>query len=355
MPGQAHLFLVSTPLNLMTAIAIADTEKHEEAHLVLIDQASPAERNPYFEQAQKLSLFASVRLFQRPPKGGLKGLLAKRKARQQTLRQIKALVETIKPTHIYCGNDRRVEFQYAMHCATQSGLNPQGSYMDDGTFSYVGHQASQGLGDKVFDNAVKKLIYGGWWRQPPTVGASSWVDTAYLAFPELAHPLLQARRVKALTLDYWQSKALRQFSDGLLEHFGRPANLANYDVFFTLPHESIIRADAAYRARITDRIRDKLQQGLAVAVKYHPRDSVADALELAGLQGLEIVSRQIPFEALLPQLKSGLQLIGDFSSTLITARLLRPDITVQAVANQQNKQAAQFADLYQRLGVSILN
>lgn len=350
MTEAPRCFLVSTPLHLMVAIAIADTEQLSNVHLIFIDQVRDKKDNLYYQLACEVSLFQSVHLFMRPPRR----FWAKRRSRKSTFRQLQLLMDSIEPTHIYSGNDRRVEFQFCMHAAKNAGLNPQGYYMDEGTFTYVGRQASDSFSDKIIDNTIKKISYGCWWQHPPTVGASSWVDVVYLSFPALAHPLLQQKHVRELSLAYWQSPQLKQFCDQLLAGMDRPQYIHDYDVFYTFPHESVMQANSQYKNQLQQLIQQQLQAGKRVGVKYHPRDTLTDALQIQTLGDVEIVARQIPFEALLPLFDQKMEVVGDFSTTLITTRLLRPDLKVTAIDHGADELTKRFSDLYQKLGITVI-
>ena len=348
---ENSLFLVSTPLHLMVSIAIVDTLQVKNAHLVFIDQVA-GRKNPYLQTLENWpqNPFKSVAVFYRPERR----LISKLKTRRETFAALGRIVNTLRPAQVYTGNDRRIEFQYCMHKATVLGLQPKGNYMDEGTFTYVGRKASSSFADKVLDNAMKKIAYGPWWQHPETVGASAWIDTIYVSFPGIVHPLLRAKKTVQLTLAFWQSAKLVEFCSRLVDQIGRPENLARLEMLVTLPHESIIEASPNYKNQIKAIIEQQIALGLNVGVKYHPRDTNADALGLASIPGVEILSRELPFEALLPMIKPGAIVLGDFSTTLISTRLLRPDLQARAIDHGGNANAEDFIGLYRKIGVEII-
>ena len=348
---KAHLFLVSTPLHLMVSLAIIDKLAISSPHLVFIDQVQ-GKTNPYIEVLQKWpeSPFVSISVFYRPVRSALKKLRERRK----TFAELSDLVVKLKPGHIYTGNDRRIEFQLCMHEATRVGINPRGYYMDEGTFTYVGRKASSSFSDKYIDNTIKKLFYGGWWKHPETVGSSEWISAVYVSMPEHIHPLLKQKRVIQLTLADWKSNALRDFCERLIDSIGRPERLEEFEVIITLPHESIMHANHAYKKRIEQLVSELYGNNIKLAVKYHPRDTHADMLGISNYAGVDLINSALPFEALLPLFKNEAKVIGDFSTTLITTRLLRPDITVEAIDHGASDQSAQFIDLYKAIGIKIV-
>jgi len=344
-----HLFLVSTPLHLIVTLAIIGTHKIKSPHLAFIDQVKNKE-NPYLDTLNQWESnpFTSIHIFYRPKRNIFKKL----KSRKITFGALDDIIDKLKPSHIYVGNDRRVEFQWCMHRATEAGLSPIGYYMDEGTFTYVGRKASFSFSDKVIDNTVKRLFYGSWWQHPPTVGASNWITTIFASFPDIVHPLLKNKQLVHLTLEYWQSALLKEFCENLIDTIGRPEHLQEYDLILTMPHESVIAANPNYRNVIEKVINERVQSGLKVGVKYHPRDTESDILKVGELPGVELISQALPFEALLPMIKPGARIVGDFSTTLISTRLLRPDLIVEAIDHSSNGND-EFLQLYEKIGIKI--
>lgn len=336
----------------MVSIAIVDTLGIKTPHLVFIDQVH-GKKNPYLEILNSWDScpFESISLFYRP----VKQSVSKYKSRREAFKALERLVQQLKPKHLFTGNDRRVEFQYCMHVAKDRGCNPIGYYMDEGMFTYIGRKASKKFKEKVLDNCIKKLAYGSWWKHPATVGASGWVQTVYVSYPDIIHPLLKTKHIEHLTLKYWQSTLLIHFCDLLVNTIGRPANLANYDLLITLPHESIINANNSYKEQIKKNITLHAKAGAFIGIKYHPRDNNKDLLQLGELEAVELISRELPFEALLPMVKPGAKIIGDFSTTLISTRLLRPDLIAEAINHGEKKETAEFIELYKNIGITIVS
>ena len=349
---EKRLFLVSTPLHLLVSLAIIGAEKLLKCGLVFIDQVAGKD-NVYLQtlNAWDKSPFDFIKVFYRPRRGAP---LTKLRQRKATFKHLQAIIEDFQPQHIYVGNDRRIEFQYCMQAMQRLGNRPYGYYLDEGIFTYLGRQASFSFSDKYLDNLIKKLSYGWWWKHPATVGASAWIDTVYASLPEQVHPLLKAKSIKKLSLEYWQTARLIDFCQRLLNNLANGINFNQYDTIVTLPHESIIKAQPGYAEHLQQIITLRLKQGHQIAIKYHPRDTQIDALSLAQLNKVDLLPAAIPFEAMLPMLKNGVEVLGDFSTALITARLLRPDALVNAIVHQGADAQEEFENLYQRIGVNCI-
>lgn len=340
------VYFVSTLLHLFTATAIAGERKHETAVLVFIDQPEGATPQIVTLVEQwKFSPFAEQHLFF----GRLKGGLNKLKKRRRLFYNLKGLIERLAPDHIFVGNDRRIEFQYAMHIASSNAKTVTGHYMDEGTFTYVGREASSGVGDVVVDNLLKKLFYGAWWKNPATVGASGWINEIHVAFPTLIDARLRAKTVHCLSAASFQSASLKQLSQMMLQVNGvTKEQIYGLDVLITLPHESLFEKNPDYRDKIL-----ALIAGLegVVAVKYHPRNSGEDALNLQPL-GIQLLPSSISYEAILPLLNSDVTVVGDVSSTLLLTRWLRPEI--QTISYRNGTENKNFEQLFSNLGIQVL-
>ncbi|WP_417226716.1 polysialyltransferase family glycosyltransferase [Amphritea sp.] len=340
------VYFVSTLLHLFTATAIAGERKNETAVLVFIDQ--PEGATPQIVtlvQQWKLSPFAEQHLFF----GRLKGGLSKLKKRRRLFHNLKALIERLAPDHLFVGNDRRIEFQYAMHIASSQGKTVTGHYMDEGTFTYVGREASSGVGDVIVDNLLKKMFYGLWWRNPVTVGASGWINEIHVAFPELIDSRLHAKEKHCLSAASFQADALQQLSQMMLQVNGvTKEQIHGLDVLITLPHESLFEKNTGYRDKILALI-DGLEG--SIAVKYHPRNSGEDALNLQPL-GIKLLPSSISYEAILPLLSSDVTVVGDVSSTLLLTRWLRPEI--KTVSYRNGTENKKFEQLFHDLNIEVL-
>jgi len=347
----AALFLVSTPLNLFIASGIAVQRADTmNAHLVFIDQGSIT-GNPYITATQDWpqSPFASVTVL--PAK--TRRLGDKLNTRRATFLQLETLIHQLTPAQIYTGNDRRIEFQFVMHVATRLNRNVTGAYLDDGTFTYVG-RTDKGVQDTVFDNLMKKLVYGRWWRQPETVGGSTWISEAYVAFPALAHPLIQRKVLHSLDTECFRSPAILALSEKLLAQFALDRGvLQRLDILFTLPHDSLIQHQGDYNRMLAGAIENLHNKGLRVGVKYHPRHDPINDLNLKTLDNIQVLPQRLGFEAILPLL-GNTTIIGDVSTTLLSSKWLRPDLKTVSLMLAPTAQSEEFLELFARLEIPVI-
>lgn len=342
------VYFASTILHLYAAISIALGRKNETAHLFFIDQAEDKEYPLYsIVKNWELSPFSTVKLLP----GRFKGSLNKLKKRKKLFENIKSSITDLKPSNIFVGNDRRIEFQFSMHITETLSLNTKGHYMDEGTFTYVGRKASSSFSDAIVDNWLKKLSYGLWWKNPLTVGESAWISTVHVAFPDLIDQRLRKKVIKQLDSSSFTSTAMMQLSTNILDFYVFDnAKLSHLDALFTLPHESLFANNTNYRDQILAQIKDLKDQGLQVAAKYHPRNSNPDTLNLVAA-GVELIPAGISFEAILPLLPKKTHIVGDLSSTLLIARWLRPELEVTSVYTGESN--LDFNALFRALNINI--
>jgi hypothetical protein len=314
----SHLYLCSTPLNMLVASLIALSKPGEKHIIAAIDQPN----------GKTHGLFAMLQLWPHSPFAAYeiisykqKGLFNKRQARKTAFANLQRLLTANPFDYIYTGNDRRIEFQYAMH------LSPPGTtgvYMDDGTYSYIG-KPSHWLNDQIIDAGIKKLTYGFWWRQPANIGGSSWITQAWLFKPEQAMVHLQNKtcfQVPAIN-----QPAMASLTDIACQQAGlNTAALNHIQLLVLLPHESVL---SPANATLLSQLLNKADPA-STAVKLHPRCQQLPAQLETARQHNHTLPSSIPVELLLPVLPD-CTVIADMSTVLLTIRWLRPDITVEAL------------------------
>lgn len=347
----AAFFLVSTPLNLFIATGLALQEQSRmDCHLFFIDQTGIHD-NIYIDVLRSWdnSPFRSVNVL--PPKA--QTLTAKIINRRTGFSQLASAIHEHEPQNIYTGNDRRVEFQYAMHLASQLRSGVKGIYMDDGTYTYVG-RSSRGMIETIVDNALKKLTYGSWWQQPPTVGCSRWIQEVYAAFPHLVHPQLKTRKVLPLGTEILSNPGIQELSARILDRIGMDSNcLHGLSHLITLPHYSLITNQAEYSKSLRNLIIQLSGGGNIVGVKYHPRQDTDDPLGLGSIPSVRLIPGKANFEAILPLLQH-VTIVGDVSTALLSARWLRPDLNTYSL-RMTNLANNEFTRLFARLGIPVID
>ena len=150
---SCHFYFASTPLHVYLSSAIALTKPEAQHVLLLIDQRS-VENNLYYEALKQweTSPFFAVHIFE----GYVKGILKKVRSRKHVFQQLDRLISQYQPDCIFTGTDRRIEFQYAM---SKVSKDVKGVYVDEGTFTYIGWNASSKVGEVLSSLGKKNYLW----------------------------------------------------------------------------------------------------------------------------------------------------------------------------------------------------
>ena len=338
-------FFISSPLHFFIAAGIALQNPRHTRTAVLMTKdaaaggcfAAAAERFPQiFDRVIDLSGRQARSLRARGPR----------------FARLRSEFQQPMQARIFTGNDRRIEFQFAMHVAAMSSPSVEGIYMDEGAITYVGHKSMHSLQHRYLDPLFKKLFYGAWYKNALTTGASAWVATAYVAFPDLVHPLLQSKQLVAIDTAPFTSAPFRALAAAVLGGDGRAAeSLRGVKLVLTMPHEgSYIHNPTPYRD-LAAVLGDSFAPA-EVAIKAHPRITDHDLLPRL-FAGMTLLDNRCGMEMLLPLLNDDCIIAGDISSTLLTARWLRPSLPVIALKVQDSAPGA-LLRLYDALQIPMI-
>lgn len=348
------LYLPSTPLNILLSIAHAAAfQSEQQAKMVLIDQKQ-LENNRYYQSLKQAGegLFTEVSILPGLAKGK-----AKLQEREQNFVLLKALLQEFSPDEIVVGSDRRVEFQQAMHFMSNTAKQTAGVYLDDGLYSYAGKPYS--WFKEPINALLKKLAYGLWWQEPKTVGASAWIDQAWLFQPQYAVQAIQAKACHQIKTDWFALPEVQAISTEILGQYGIDVKavqtLVEVDVFILFSHPNDIAQMPGYRQRVEAFIKQLTERNLKVAVKYHPRAQTEDDWGLAEQFELFLAPRDLAFEFMLPMLKPNSIVLGDVGTVVMTAKWLRPDIASYAVLNEDDDYASQFRGIMEKLQIPLIS
>jgi hypothetical protein len=351
MEVENKLILVSTFRHYFMSVGLAFNDPNSNYHLVFIDQALPAKSNSVYLAACELGYpFHSVLHLPSRAEGE-----SKSKVRSLGFSQLQNILSDILPVEIITGNDRRVEFQYSMNFMMEElGASVEGSFLDDGTGSYISFQNSKlirYLSDKYLDTPLKKLVYGKWYCRPEVFGASKWVDNCYLAHPEVASAPLKKKKLFELKQDYYRSEIASEYFKNLSKCLNAADVTANLkdSVLFVLPHSSIIKEVYGSFDALGLLLSKLAQKYPNVFFKYHPREQ-GDPLNLSVLG--QALTSAIPAE--LYYVTNSFDLIvGDVSTALMAAKWLNPDSDVRYFKTA-SKQAELVTGLFQYLNIAPL-
>lgn len=344
---MTNYYFISSPLHLCIAANIA--LGHYEQHNVAVFISKNAAASKFYANVAKRhqDIFDNVVVLA-AEKGYREFLLRKKK-----FRQLEKIFSKPAAVRIFTGNDRRSEFQYAMHIARKYHPQVEGIYMDDGAVSYAGHKSINRIQHRYIDPLLKKWLRGKWWKNSLTVGATDWVDSAYVAFPDAVHPLLKKKKLITLDAGIFKSERFMVFaSDFLGADLRLRRLLSQSQVIVTLPHEAAFLAEQAVFRQLNE-VLCRFYRCSQITIKGHPRARDINAVK-ATFPDVPLLDNHIGMEFLLPFLNDRCLVIGDISTTLLTAKWLRPDLTVIAIDVFQELNE-QLTHLYEKLSIERVN
>lgn len=343
-----NYFFISSPLHFFIATNLAISHKGDTNIALFIsknkqtaDQYAKATRHfkDIYQQTYDLTINDEQSKF------------TQRKSR---FNQIKSIISSTPPDRIFTGNDRRVEFQFSMHQARKINANVEGIYIDDGTISYLGHKSINNVIHKHVDPLLKKLVYGTWWKNALTTGSSNWISKAYLAVPKDAHPLLTTKELLPLNQDVFSGDDFLAVNNFLITKYDELNifDFASIKAVLCLPYESFYLKNPLLLSKIQKTMFEQFSPE-EIAIKAHPRSKNMTLLANNFPNSLSLPNT-IGMELLLPKLSDSTLIIGDVSTALLTAKWLKPKVTVQAFEVNSNI-STNLKKLFDSLGISVIS
>jgi len=353
------LYLPSTPLNVLVSSALAihtlkNDSNQQVAELWLIDQKN-TDNNPYFNALRNWqhSPFQNIGLFSAGTSHtSTEKKQSKRKSRKQTFLTLTKELQRFTPNQVAVGSDRRVEFQFVMQALGKKQQSTLGIYLDDGLYSYVGrpyHCVKDGV-----NALLKKIAYGFWWQEPKTIGASDWINQAWLFSPEHAFAPLQSKALHRLLPEWFTCSEMIELSALVANQLNYDtADLPGFDVVMLIPHPNNIKKIPGYKSRIKNLVMRLSQDGKKVAVKYHPRSTEKDFLQLKNHGAVDVIPAQLAFEFCLPLFSQDCLVVGDVGTALLSCKWLRPDLNVVAVLDESDSFKKRFISLSTLMDIKV--
>lgn len=321
------ILLASTFRHYFLGMSLAFKNNNIDYHVIFIDQVHTGKKNPLLQFATaNPQPFKSVTSLPIREAG-----LNKRRYRLKCFSKLKDAIQLLQPTEICTGNDRRLEFQYAIQLAKKQDPKTIGSYIEDGTGTYIQqkeHDLGKYLSDRYIDTPLKKIVYGLWFSHPKLLGASHWIDKSYLTFPSIAPKEIRDIPFEQLESSHYKSKHALRILHQLSKSLGFEQSNKNQAItLFTLPHHSVIEKMYGSIEQFKAVIINLLEKHKNIYVKYHPRD-LNDPYELK--PHCTILPTAVPAELFFATLNIS-HVIGDISTAMMSAKWIKPTCEVNYI------------------------
>jgi len=322
------VYLVSTLRHLHFSMALAFENSDENAHLI-ITGSNISEEVLHKLRASELSPFISmirIEMYIGETKKKLKDF-------RHIQQQMSDYLVPLMPSKCFVGNDRKDYAQWFMNFSTKLNSDCVRYYLDEGTASMVPYsKTSRSIVDKL-EGFIKKLLFGFWFSMPPAIGASKYIDFAYLIFPSLAHKYLKNKNI----LEFERKWLLNTSLLKLLSEIGglstaELGELTRITTVFVLPRKKLINRFYGGIPQLKNILQSYANSSNCVGLKYHPADSDGISELEQGIDHLVRLPNTLSLEMLLGFLPANLTLIGDISSALFTVKWLNPETTVYSIS-----------------------
>lgn len=342
-----NYFFISSPLHFFIATNLAISHK-ADTNIALFISKNEKTAKQYTKATKHFN-----NIFQDTHDLTINDGQQKFKQRKLRFDQIAKIIESTPPNRIFTGSDRRMEFQFAMHQARRLNSGVEGIYIDDGTVSYLGHKSINSVFHKSIDPLLKKLVYGSWWQNALTTGSSNWISKAYLAVPKDAHPLLQTKELIALDQAVFSSYEFLEVNDFLIAKYDvlKTIDFQKIKAVLCLPNESFYLKNPSFLQQIHKTML-KHFQAEEIAIKAHPKSKKMALLAQVFPNSISLPNT-LGMELLLPKLTNDTSIIGDVSTALLTAKWLKPKVTVQAFEVNSDI-SKNLKSLFKSLGIGSL-
>jgi len=356
-----RLIIASTPYHALLATAGLAVDPGTSNHLVIINDFQAARPMAAAFKASERALYQSVSVV-----GGTFGLTSR--ARRQfryrgALGEMRALTRNIAPAEIWVGNDARPECQAAFSTASRPADRVTGVYIEDGLTAYA---SSVKRPLKRWENAVGYVMFGRFWSGISVLGTSRWISKGLFIYPALVRHELSHLSHVPIAADALLTDEMRRLAAEMVRLAGADSvTISRLEAIVTVSHSSVAAKLPQYRDAIARLVAKLIESGRTVGVKYHPRQAEPDYLGLTGSNRVVLLPQGLPLEYLYlltaPSSPgaSGVAggnlqvVVGDVSTTLLTARWLVPRARCVSLARPLGLLDASLEGLFTAVGVQL--
>jgi hypothetical protein len=348
------MILAYTPYHAILATAVLQNDQGEN-HLVIVrDFAATAEIATAVAGAPFVSAVATGGCY------GISSRLQRQFRYRRSAAAVAAHARAIRPDEIWVGNDARPESHAAFRAATVARRPPAGVFVEDGMTAYA-ISVSRPL--TALENAAGRVLFGRDWCGISVLGTSGLVARGVFVHPALVRPELAHLPKTAVEREALFSPQMRRLAGDIARVSGAdPERVASVTAVLTATHSSTASRASDYRAQMHALV-EQLLDHETLAVKYHPRQAEPDYLGLARDRRVVLLPRGLPLECMYVLAAAGADgrkgpstlrlVIGDVSTTLLSARWLVPDARVVSLGRPLGLLAPDIEALFSKLGIAV--
>jgi hypothetical protein len=325
-----NIFIAFTPYHVLLSYAIALNEANSgENHLFLISDFSYVEPLIHSLKGWSRCPFAQIECL--PGVYSQESMSRRRFTVRENIAPIMQSVRENGVRRVYVFHDGRAEAQTALHFAKKGNKGTVGVYVEDGAGAYSSYGSTKRSLHKLL---LGKLFYGSWWEDVSVLGTSRWIDEVKAIFPQLVRPDLRMKHVTSISRHALLELRNQDWPYEYLKTLGvRIAELNDLDAILIVAHSEFASQIPGYKQVIKDVLTAAKDQGLRVAIKYHPREPLGDFLSVGNADGVVILPQSLSIELVYILTPKQVRfVVGDISTSLLTAKWLLDNATVISIA-----------------------
>lgn len=222
-------------------------------------------------------------------------------------------------------------------------------YVEDGFAAYGDYIAP----DMAFyEKLVAKMLWGRFYERVRVQGTYKYIGKVMVFYPEIVRPELRGKKVIKIS-----KKVLTYLNDTkLISALLKSHNLyqedlkANYIFIAPLSEDLIEYGLVKKYSNIFNYLIPDLSN---VYVKYHPRETMGDFLGIQNFSNVAILPQSLPMEVVFLALldKEPMIVIGDSSTSLLTAKYLLEKTNVISIIRLLGFKNMNLEDVFEKVGI----
>ena len=135
----------------------------------------------------------------------------------------------------------------------------------------------------------------------------------------------------------------------------RVGELSSLDAVLIVKHSEFARGIPGYGHTINETLAIAKIQGLRLAIKYHPREFRGDFLSVGNSKGITVLPQSLPVELLYIITSKQIKfIIGDISTSLLTAKWLLNNAAVISIALLLDQTDPKLLKTFRKLGIKVV-
>jgi len=327
---EKSVYIIATPYHFILAVGIAAyVDKAKEKRLIVSSHFQNADKLVDALKKWDLNPFSRIDVL---AERGSSGVFGKISTIRANLKQLDGLLPGKKGEGLnaFIFNIEQPEGQFVAYTNHEQG--GKDIYVEDG----VGAYTERRFDDPIHMKIAKKILYGTWFRRVDTQINYPFFDLIMVLRPELIPRKPENAELERIPNDIFS----RLDKDGLVEKI-----YEQYGESTEFECETIILVPNSLAARLMgyekivktySQILDALEKnGTSTIVKYHPRETKGDYLNVGKRKGFTIVHPSITSELLFLRWKSGkrMSVIGDTTTALCSCRIITPAATAISIVD----------------------